>query len=268
MPENGRFEERTFFVRAGGHNLQVMSLVPPGTLNGGQATLVFLHEGLGSIGQWRDFPRLLAEATGLGALVYDRYGFGGSDPLHETRDGLYLQQEAHESLPQMLESCGVDRPILVGHSDGGTIALLYAARFPEQPRGVITEAAHVFNEEITLAGIREAVKSFETGALREKLARFHGERTEALFQGWSDTWLMPEFREWTIEARLAEIRCPVLAIQGEDDEYGSAAQLQTIVGRVSGASDFLLIPECGHCPHQQAREQVLREMTRFVDGLK
>jgi len=261
-------EERTFFVRAGGHNLQIMTLAHPGTPQGGAATLVFLHEGLGSIGQWRDFPRLLAAATGLGALVYDRYGFGGSDPLQEERDGMYLQREAHETLPQVLESCGIDRPVLIGHSDGGTIALLFAARFPDLPRGVITEAAHVFIEEVTLAGIRGAVAAFESGGLRGKLARYHGERTESMFRGWSDTWLAPEFREWSMEDRLAEIRSPVLAIQGADDEYGTAAQLHAIAGGVSGRSDFRLIPGCGHIPHQQAQEQVLREMTRFVEGLK
>jgi pimeloyl-ACP methyl ester carboxylesterase len=268
MPEIIHFVERTFIVQAGGHNLQVMSLDLPGTPKGGEATLVFLHEGLGSIGQWRDFPRQLADATGLGALVYDRYGFGGSDPLRETRNGLYLQQEAHETLPQVLKSCGVDRPILIGHSDGGTIALLYAARFPGQPRGVITEAAHVFIEEVTLTGIREAVTAFETGSLREKLERYHGERTDSMFRGWSKTWLEPEFREWTMEECLAEIRCPVLAIQGENDEYGTVAQVQAIAGLVAGSGKLLLIPGCGHIPHQQAQERVLREMTRFVDGLK
>jgi pimeloyl-ACP methyl ester carboxylesterase len=268
MPESIQFEERTFFVQAGGHNLQVMSLDPPGIPEGGEATLVFLHEGLGSIGQWRDFPRQLADATGLGALVYDRYGFGGSDPLQEKRDGMYLQREAHETLPQVLKSCGVDRPILIGHSDGGTIALLFAARFPEQPRGVITEAAHVFIEEVTLAGIRQAVTAFEAGSLREKLERYHGQRTDSMFRGWSETWLVPEFREWTMEECLAEIRCPVLAIQGENDEYGTAAQVQAIAGLVAGPGELLLIPGCGHSPHQQARELVLREMTRFVDRLK
>ena len=229
IAEDIPLEERTCFVRAGGHNLQVMTLAHPGTPQGGSATLVFLHEGLGSIGQWRDFPRQLAASTGLGALVYDRYGFGGSDLLQEARDERYLQREAHEALPQVLDSCGVDRPILIGHSDGGTIALLYAAQFPGHPRGVITEAAHVFIEEVTLAGIHRAVKAFETGGLREKLARYHGERTESMFRGWSDTWLAPGFREWSMEERLAEIRCPLLAIQGEDDEYGTAAQVRAIV---------------------------------------
>jgi pimeloyl-ACP methyl ester carboxylesterase len=260
-------EERTFFVHVGGHNLRVMTLSPPGPPQANEATLVFLHEGLGSIGQWRDFPRLLAETTGLKALVYERYGFGGSDPLQEPRDGRYLEREAHEYLPEVLALCGVTTPILIGHSDGGTIALLYAARFPDLPRGVITEAAHVFIEEVTLTGIREAVKAFETGGLREKLARFHGDGTDTMFHGWSDTWLEPEFREWTLEERLVQIRAPLLVIQGEDDEYGTQAQVEAICSRVSGPAERFMVPECGHIPHYQARAVVLQEMTRFIGKL-
>ncbi len=261
-------QERNYFIQANGNKLQVREINPSKSPGACEETLVFLHEGLGSIEQWRDFPRLLAEATGMRALLYDRYGFGGSDPLKEPRDRMYLQREAHESLPAVLESCKVDKPILIGHSDGGTIALLYAARFPESARGVITEAAHVFVEEVTVAGIVEAVAAYETGTLREKLTRFHGDRTDAMFRGWSDTWLTPEYREWNIESILEAIDCPVLAIQGENDEYGTIAQLQAIAGKVSGRSEYLLIPDCGHIPHHQARIQVLREMTQFIDGLR
>jgi pimeloyl-ACP methyl ester carboxylesterase len=245
-----------------------MTLTHPVTAPEYAATLVFLHEGLGSIGQWRDFPLLLAEATGLGALVYERYGFGGSDPLQEPRDARYLEQEAHVSLPELLAVCGVTAPILIGHSDGGTIALLYAAQFPDHPRGMITEAAHVYVEELSLAGIREAAKAFETGNLREKLERFHGDRTSSMFYGWSDTWQSPEFREWNIEGRLGNIRCPLLAIQGELDEYGTASHLQALCDGVQGPVERLMIPECGHIPHHQARETVLLEMTRFIGQLK
>jgi pimeloyl-ACP methyl ester carboxylesterase len=268
MTLDAAMEEHTCFVRAGGHNLRVMTISPGGTVQGDGATLVFLHEGLGSIGQWRDFPRLVAEETGVRALIFERYGFGGSDPLQEPRDARYLEREAHNVLPELLTACGVTAPILIGHSDGGTIALHFAARFPGLPRGVITEAAHVFVEEVTLAGIHAAVKTFETGGLREKLARFHGDRTDAMFRGWSDTWLLPEFRAWTMEDLLADICCPVLAIQGEQDEYGTAAQLQAICGWISGPVESLLLPDCGHIPHHQARETVLREMTRFIGLLK
>jgi pimeloyl-ACP methyl ester carboxylesterase len=264
MPERFQLEERTFFVPANGHILQVSTLYHAGTKDAGEPTLVFLHEGLGCIDTWRNFPRQLCEATGLGALIYDRYGFGGSDPLLEPRSAGYLEQEAHQSLPELLEACGITTPLLIGHSDGGTIALLYAARFPERPRGVITEAAHVFVEEVTLSGIRQAEAAYQAGGLRDKLMRHHGQRTDAMFHGWSDIWLAPEFRDWSVESELARIRCPVLAIQGEDDEYGSAAQVQAIASRVSGPAAVALIPGCGHIPHHQARERVLREMTEFI----
>lgn len=266
MPEKVRFEERTFFVRANGHNLRVMTVLPSGGQGSGEATLVFLHEGLGSIGQWRDFPRVLAEATGLGAVIYDRQGFGGSDPL-DRGNGQFLQREDLSSLVAVLEACNVRAPILVGHSDGGTIALLYAARFPEHPRGVITEAAHVFVEEATLAGIRNAVEAFEAGELRRKLSRYHAENTDAMFYGFKDDWLLPRYREWNIESLLQSIRCPLLVMQGVDDEYGTVAQVEAIAGRVSGPVERVLIPACGHNPHHQARERVLGEMKRFIDGL-
>jgi pimeloyl-ACP methyl ester carboxylesterase len=254
---------RTFAVRAGRHTLQVMTLAPAGAVPG-QPTLVLLHEGLGSIAQWRDFPQQLSMATGLAALVYDRVGHGGSDPLSAVRGAHYLHQEAEESLPALLEACGITVPLLVGHSDGGTIALLYAANFPERPGGVVTEAAHVFVEEVTLTGIRAAVEAYESGDLRGRLARHHGERTGPMFRGWSDTWLSPGFRHWNIEAALPHIRCPILAIQGEDDEYATPAQVHAIVARVSGRAEALLLPGCGHTPHHQARERVLREIARFV----
>jgi len=266
MPHTSSSEHITF-IRADGHRLRVLSIEPPQQA-AGSPTLVFLHEGLGSIEQWRDFPRLLGAATDCRAVVYDRYGFGGSDPLQERRTVAYLEHEAHHSLPEVLAACGVDRPILIGHSDGGSIALLYAARFPGQPLGVITEAAHVFVEPITLTGIRAAVELFETSDLPERLARFHGERTDSMFRGWSDVWLSPEFARWNIEPCLGQITCPLLAIQGEDDQYGSIAQVQAIVGQVSGRADFALIPGCGHVPHHQARSQVMAEMTRFITGLK
>ena len=158
-------------------------------------------------------------------------------------------------------------PILVGHSDGGTISLLYAAQFPAQPLAVITLAAHVFVEETTLAGIRKAVQAFETGALRQKLYRYHGDNTDAMFEGFEDDWLLPRYRDWNIESCLHSIRCPLLVMQGEDDEYGTVAQVEAIAGGVSGRVERVLIPACGHNPHLQAREQVLDEMKCFIEGL-
>jgi pimeloyl-ACP methyl ester carboxylesterase len=262
------FVERIFETRAQGHLLRAKSIKPSGGQPDDAPTLVFLHEGLGSIEQWRDFPQALMRETGLAVLVYDRYGFGGSEPLQKGRDGLHLQREDISCLSALLESCEVRAPILIGHSDGGTIALLYAARFPERPRGVIVEATHVFVEEATRAGIRDALSAYEKGGLREKLVRYHGDKTDAMFSRWCDDWLAPEFQDWSIEASISSIRCPVLVIQGEDDEYGTAAQVESIRNRVSGRVESLMIQACGHNPHHQAREQVLREMARFISGLR
>lgn len=267
MTLDGMSEERTFEILADGQRLRAMSITPAGGVPADAPTLVFLHEGLGSIEQWRDFPRAVVRETGLAALVYDRHGFGGSEPLRKAKDRLSLQREDLSSLSAVVDACGIRSPILVGHSDGGTIALLYAARFPARPRGVIVEAAHVFVEEATLAGIRDAVRAYETGELRKRLARYHGDNTDAMFCGWKDDWLLPEYRAWDIKASLPSIRCPVLVIQGEDDEYGTVAQVEAIRSGVSGRAESLLIPRCGHNPHHQAMERVLQVMTRFISGL-
>lgn len=227
-------------------------------------TLVFLHEGLGSIAQWRDFPAALCAATGLPGLVYERWGFGGSEPLVLPRPRDYLEHEAERALPELLDACAVSRPILVGHSDGGSIALLYAAAFPGRPAACITEAAHAFVEDVTLDGIRAAEQAWRRGGLEARLARYHGANTETVFRGWTETWLRPDFRDWTLVERLPAIACPLLVIQGADDEYGTAAQVETIVARSGGPAEALLVPACGHSPHHQRRAVVLRAMTDFV----
>lgn len=253
-----------FLVPAGAARLLARSLSWTGAGTRRSPTLLFLHEGLGSIAQWRDFPRALAEWTGLPALLYDRQGHGGSDPLGAPRSARYLHREALEVLPEVLERCGVDDAILVGHSDGGSIALLYASAHPERVRGAITQAAHVFVEEETLAGIRAAGDAWRNTQLPEKLARYHGARTHALFHAWHDTWLAPEFRDWNIEDCLPAIRCPLLVIQGKDDEYATKAQVEAIARQAGGPVDTLMVPHCGHIPHHQAREPVLEAMKRFA----
>ena len=270
-------ETEDFFLRAAGHRLAARWL-RPAPAAGGQDTkggpagarpvLVFLHEGLGSIAQWKDFPRLLVNATGLAALVYERWGFGRSDPLVLPRPSDYLAREAELALPEVLEACGIARPILIGHSDGGSIALLHAAAFPDRPVACITEAAHVFVEEITLAGVREAETLWRTTDLKNRLARYHGDRTDSLWRGWTETWLRDDFRDWSIVDRLPAITCPLLAIQGFDDRYGSADQVETIVRDSSGPAEALMVPDCGHSPHEQQREAVLRVMAAFVAGLR
>ncbi len=226
--------------------------------------LVFLHEGLGSIGQWRDFPLAVSLAVHLPAVVYERGGYGNADPLDGPRSVNYLHEEALQSLPEILRQLQIDDAFLIGHSDGGTIALIFAAVWPEKVRGIITEAAHVFVEEVTLAGIRGAVSQYDATGLREKLSKYHGSNTDAAFQGWSETWLSPAFRDWNIKKYLPGVRCPVLAIQGQDDEYGTPAQVEAIVNGVSGPAESLIFTDCGHVPHHQARDRVLAEMTRFI----
>ena len=251
-------------VTAAGYRLRARWLRPAAPAPASAPTLVFLHEGLGSIGQWKGFPAALVAATGLPGLVYERWGFGGSAPLLLPRPTDYLNREAEEALPEVLAACGIARPLLVGHSDGGSIALLYAAAHPESPVACITEAAHVFVEEVTLAGIREADEVWRTTNLRERLARYHGEQAETVFRGWTETWLRDDFRHWRMTDLLPAITCPLLVIQGADDQYGTEAQVEAIVQGSAGPARPLLVPNCGHAPHAEQPEVVLQAMAGFI----
>lgn len=257
----------TFYVQAGGHRLRARSIVPAGKSLHGSPVLVFLHEGLGCIEIWREFPAMLSRAVGLPVLIYDRYGSGGSDPLQGTRSGNPFCWEAEVALPDVLTACGIERPILIGHSDGGSIALQYASSHPDSPVGVIAVAAHVFGEQLTLNSIRKAVQAFESGGLREKLARYHGAQTNSMFHGWADIWLLPENFSWNMEAALPGITCPLLVVQGANDEYGTLAQVNAIIRGVSGRTETLIIPDCAHSPHLQAREATLTGMAAFIGSL-
>ena len=261
-------EELSFGIPAGGSRIQAKSILPPGSsLTGARPVLVFLHEGLGSITQWRHFPLALAQATGLAALVYDRRGHGRS----EARDGPlgtdYLEVEAFERLPKVLAACGIEAPLLVGHNDGATIALLYASRFPGVPAAVVAEAPHPFIEDATIRGVWRTLHAFEGAPLRERLRSHHGAQAEALFRAWSDIWLSPAFREWGMVHLLPAIRCPVLAIQGENDECATPDQVRAILEGVSGPAEAMLVPGCAHVPHLQARDPVLARMARFIEPI-
>lgn len=226
--------------------------------------LVFLHEGLGCIKLWRDFPEQVCTKTGLTGIVYDRLGHGNSDPLPQRRMPNYLHGEALKYLPPLLEKIKVDRPIFIGHSDGGTIALLYAAHFPDRTSAVITEAAHVFLEDVTILGIQNAVELYESGKLKKGLTKYHSDKTDAIFYGWAHTWLSPEFKNWNIVDDLINITAPSLIIQGDDDEYGTEKQVDTIVNTAKGESEKLMISGCGHVPHFQAKDLVIRKMVEFI----
>jgi pimeloyl-ACP methyl ester carboxylesterase len=258
---------KTFYLHAAGHRLRARTIIPSGNSLQEAPVLVFLHEGLGCIEIWREFPEMLAKEVGLPALIYDRYGSGGSDPLQGARSGVPFCWEAGVALPDILTACGINSPILIGHSDGGSIALQYASSYPESPVGVIVEAAHVFGEELTLNSIRKAVAAFEVADLRKKLTRFHGDQTDSMFHGWADIWLLPENQGWNMEAALPSVTCPLKVIQGENDEYGTLAQVDAIVRGVSGRTETLIIPDCAHSPHLQAQKATLEGMSAFIRGL-
>lgn len=261
MPHTVRKER--FEIVAGGRRLLAERLSPPAATAG--PVLVFLHEGLGSIGLWKDFPAALCRRLHRPGLVYDRWGYGGSEPLDRPRTARYLHDEAERFLPEVLAATGVERPVLIGHSDGGSIALLYAAAFPDRPVALVTEAAHVFVEPETLAGIRAAVEAFRTTDLKRRLARHHGDKTAGLFAAWADTWLAPGFASWNIEAALPRVTAPLLVLQGADDEYGTPAQVEAIARGVSGPVETHLLPACAHVPHHQARAAVLELTAGFVE---
>ena len=232
--------------------------------------IVFLHEGLGSISMWRDWPARLCAATGCRGLVYSRYGYGQSTPRpqDEARGMDYLHRQAGEDLPALLKALGLEdeRPILFGHSDGASIALLHAALLPGIAKAIIVAAPHIFVEEVTLAGIREAKEVYANTDLRARLARHHRD-VDSVFSSWVDTWLMPRFSQWNIEALLPRIKCPVLAMQGEGDEYGTMEQIRGIA-RLVPQTTLLEIPDCGHTPQRDQPEVVLRAVSRFLEQLR
>jgi len=226
--------------------------------------IVFLHDSLGCIKLWRDFPVKLARSARTHALIYDRLGYGKSSPFAEDeRPVNYLEAEV-DILMEVLDKCEINNPILYGHSDGGTIALLAAAMYPESIKAVITEGAHVFVEEETLEGILQAKEKYRTTNLKERLEKYHGDKTQAMFDAWTETWLSPEYRDWNIEHFLPQITCPVLAIQGIEDEYGTLAQVQSIVNQVSGPAETYMVVNAGHSPHKQSEIWVINQCCDFL----
>ncbi len=248
------------FAHVGGHRIEYDRIE---TAASNRPTLVLLHEGLGSVAMWRDFPGRLAHATGCNALVYSRHGYGNSDPLTTPRAVRYMHDEALVVLPELLDALAIERPILVGHSDGGSIALIHAGSAIRPVAAVVTMAAHVLVEDISVASIAAAKMAFETTDLRAKLARYHAD-VDSAFWGWNRIWLDPDFRAWNIEAYLPGIACPVLAIQGEDDEYGTMEQMRRIGAQVRDV-ELVELEDCRHSPHKDQPEAVLDVITRFVD---
>ncbi len=225
-------------------------------------TIVLLHEGLGSVSMWKDFPERLAFSTGRQVLAYSRHGYGRSARLETKREPDYMHHEGRVVLPALLDALGVCSPTLLGHSDGASIALIFAGLYPDRPARLILEAPHVFVEPVTTESIARAREVYETTDLSRKLGRYHDD-VDSTFWGWNDIWLDPRFLAWNIEDMLPPVKCPVLMIQGRQDEYGTLAQLDTIASKV-GTSHTVLIDECGHSPHRDQPEQTLDAINRFL----
>jgi pimeloyl-ACP methyl ester carboxylesterase len=228
-------------------------------------TIVMLHEGLGSVSLWKDFPELVAAATCCEVLVYSRRGHGKSDRLDGTRTVRFMHEEATVVLPALLEQLDIQKPVLLGHSDGGSIALIYAAAHTAKLLGLALEAPHVFVEDLTLQSIARIGTSYKTTDLRQKLARHHDD-VDGAFWAWNRIWLDPAFRNWNIEDRLSKIACPLLVIQGTEDEYGTLAQVQAIQSGVPQAQT-LVLQRCGHAPHHDQPDVTLKAISQFVSGL-
>jgi pimeloyl-ACP methyl ester carboxylesterase len=254
------------FLSAGGHRLEY-SLLRPEAEPFAAPTLVFLHEGLGSVALWKRFPAEVVAATGCPALVYSRYGYGKSDKLLSARKVDYMHREALEVLPEVLDQLRIEAPVLIGHSDGASIALIHAGAGARPVRGIVAMAPHVFVEDITVLSIAAAKTTFQDTDLAQRLGRYHDD-VESTFWGWNDVWLHPDFRSWNIESSLAGIRCPLLLIQGDDDQYGTSAQVDAIARQVSVPVETLMLPDCAHSPHQSVqKDATVAAITAFVRKL-
>jgi pimeloyl-ACP methyl ester carboxylesterase len=252
-------------------------------------TLVLLHEGLGSVALWRDVPGRLAEATGWGVLAYSRFGYGNSDSTPLPRPMTYMHHEAHVVLPEVLRGAGIRYAVLIGHSDGGSIAAIYAgtpvSSFPAMSGpsareglgapgragmrllGLVTIAAHFFVEDLNIASIRQIAAAYETGDLRDRLARYHRD-VDVAFRGWNDAWLDTRFRAFDITGFLPTIQVPILALQGADDPYGTDHQLKVFAANVRAPIETRLIPGAKHSPHLEAKDATLAAISDFIADLK
>lgn len=245
---------------------RLMEIARFGESGRGMPTIVLMHEGLGCVEMWREFPGNLSAATGAEVMAFSRFGHGRSDPPAKPRTVRFMHEEALDVLPEVITAAGLTDYWLVGHSDGGSIALIYSGNRPgDGLRGVVTLAAHVFCEEKTLDSIRKARETFEKGDLLNRLQKYHGGNTEAAFYGWNRPWLDLDFKAWNIEAYLPQIKVPVLAIQGEEDEYGTLAQVDAIVHGVSGPCEKLMLKSCGHAPHRTKEKELLESITSFLN---
>ena len=251
-------------MRIDGYRLEHRWIGPP---PGDRPTLVFLHEGLGSVSLWRDFPDAVCERTGCSGLVYSRAGHGASDLRRDARSPCFMHHDALVVLPQVLEATRVQDVILVGHSDGASIALIATGMGAVAPKGLILEAPHVFVEALTIDSIGRTAGRYRSTDLRDRLARHHGANVDALFDDWTRVWLSPEFASWNIEACLTGVNRPTLVIQGENDEYGTPEQVRTISSALGENCEMLMLPACHHTPHVDQRAIVEDTMVQFIAHL-
>ena len=229
--------------------------------------LVFLHEGLGCVALWRDFPDSVAARLGRRALVYSRLGYGQSDALSATRTPRFMHEEALDLLPALLDELSIEHPVLIGHSDGASIALIHAAASERPVRGLALMAPHVMVEPSTVESIARIRETYRTTDLKTRLGKYHAHVDDA-FLGWADTWLQPAFLNWSIEALVSEVSCPMLLVQGVDDEYGTLAQLDRIEARAKAPVERLVLDACGHSPHRDQPVPTLDAIVDFIRGLK
>jgi len=245
-----------------GHSLEYASWPPPAP--SAATPILLLHEGLGCVSMWRDFPTALAARTGRRVAAYSRLGHGRSGPRPAPYRVDFMHDEARQVVPEVLDTLGVGQAILLGHSDGGSIALLFAALYPARVTALVLEAPHVFVEPISIASITEMKDTYASTDLPARLAKYHGASTEGAFRGWNDIWLHPEFAAWNIEDVLPDVSCPTLVVQGTDDEYGTARQVEAIRQQAGGRVETVWLPACGHSPHRDQPEAVLTSIAAFL----
>lgn len=230
-------------------------------------TIVFLHDSLGCTQLWRDFPEKLALQTQCNVLVYDRLGYGKSFPMPTyERENNYMEQEA-DLLNDLLKELNIHDIILFGHSDGGTIALIFAAKYPEKVTATLCEAGHIFVEDITVNGVKDAFEAYKTTNLPERLAKYHGDKVGMMVKAWTEIWLSNRFKSWNIEYLLKNITSPLLFIQGENDEYGTLDQVEKTISQVSGTAEKFIIPNIGHTPHKEIPDIVLQKSAEFISSI-
>ncbi|CAJ0822502.1 2-succinyl-6-hydroxy-2, 4-cyclohexadiene-1-carboxylate synthase [Ralstonia flaminis] len=226
--------------------------------------IVLLHDSLGCVELWRDFPQRLAQATGRAVIAYDRLGFGQSDPHRGPIGADFIRQEAHTGFSALIDQLGVERFIAFGHSVGGGMAVSIAAAYPDRCVGLITESAQAFVEAQTREGIRTAQAQFAEPGQMSRLERYHGDKAHWVLDAWVSTWLSPAFADWCLDEELLGVRCPVLAMHGTEDEYGSTAQPERIVTLAGAPARLALLQRCGHVPHREQEATVLDAVRAFV----